>query len=134
MKTQNEILTEVYSLAVSSEINSLSGGIYKRIRPTDSKLEDCVIHIISGTYGKLLQDGALYIKIFYKDINANNTFFEDSARGQILEKMLFDFSQLLFKIPGTSFYKETREFVIEPDLDTKEHYVSMKINFKVTIY
>ncbi len=138
MKTQNEILTDIYKIVKTTPINDLNGGIYKNRRPTDSPLEDTVISLISGISGKFLKDGALSVKIFYPDINSNNSYFEDTEEGQVLETLLFNLSTTLLNTEGYSFEISTRETYTEAvtNEDKKEelwqHYTILKMNFKIT--
>jgi hypothetical protein len=132
MKTQNDILTELYKAAKASPIDGLTGGIYKRIRPTDSELEDCVLSTIGGVNGKFVQDGAILVKIFYKDKNVDNTYFEDTLRGGELEAMLLDFSTVLLKNNGfISFDVRSRQTYTEKFLEKNEHYAILRMNFKI---
>ena len=133
MKTQNAILTTVYKIIVASPIAGLNGGIYKNTRPTDSVLEDCVISLVNGISAKFLQDGSLFVKIFYADINEANTYFEDTARGEVLEGMLIDLAaELLKNNSGISFEIQTRETYTAKYEEQKQHYEILKINFKIT--
>jgi len=135
MKTQNEILTDIYKIIKDSPINDLNGGIYKKTRKTASILEDCVISLISGVNGKFLQDAGLYVKIFYNDLEENNTFSEDDLKGQQMELLLFNLSETLLKTNGYSFDIQSRETYTEKVLDDaiKQHYAILKINFKIII-
>lgn len=132
MKTQNDILTILYTVIQASPIGSLTGGLYKRIRPTESKLEDCVIGLINGNNAKFIHDGAILVKIFYKDINENNTYFEDTKRGGELETLLYDLSvELLKNNLGISFDVQSRQLYSEKFEEQHEHYVILKMNFKI---
>lgn len=137
MKTQNDILTDIYKIVKSSPIDALNGGVYKKIRPTNSKLEDCVIHLINGNNAKFLQDAALYVKIFYNDIQDDNTYYEDAKRGGELEQMLYDLSTTLYNANGYSFELQSRETYTEAVEGDKskihQHYAILKINFLITI-
>lgn len=134
MKTTNEILTSIYTLLKATPaIDNLSGGIYKKTRPTDSVLEDVVISLIPGTGRKFLQDGALYVKIFYKDILTNNTYYEDSVNGQAKETLLIAFSETLLKNTSYSFDITSREVYTEAVEELKQHYAILKINFQITV-
>jgi hypothetical protein len=139
MKTVNEILTDVRTLLLGTPIAALSGGIYKRIRPTDSNLQDTVIDLITGVKAKFLQDGALTVKIFYEDIYDNNTYYEDSATGEILENLLIDLSEELYKMNDYSFELSSREtytsrFKGEMGAESQihQHYAILKMNFQLT--
>lgn len=135
MKTQNEILTDIVGIIINSPINDLNGEIYKKTRKTDSDLEDCVVSLISGNNAKFLQDGALYVKIFYSDIkNTDNTYCEDSLNGELKEKLLFDLSETLLKTNGYSFDIQSRETYTEKIIDEyfHQHYAILKMNFLLT--
>jgi len=131
MLTTNEILTFLYSVIVASPINALGGGVYKKTRPTDSILEDCVISIIPGTSAKFVQDGAIYVKIFYLDINQDNTYYEDAATGQAMEILLRNLSESLLHLYNISFDVQSREIYTEAVPEIHQHYAILKINFKV---
>lgn len=131
MKTTNQILSDFWVLVNSNaSISALSGGVYKRTRPTESVLEDCVLHLISGTSGKFIQDGALYVKIFYNDLLVNNTYYEDTANGTTKESLLYALSEILLKMPGYTFYVDSREIYTEKAELINQHYAILKINFK----
>lgn len=131
MKTTNDILTDVYHIIKSSDINLLDGGIYKQTRPTDSVLNDCIISIISGVSAKFLQSGALYVKIFYADIESQNTYSEDLVTGSNMQQLLFDLSKTLIKTNSYSFDVQSREIYSESVEVKNEHYSILKINFKI---
>ena len=133
LKTKNEILNDINTAIMASAIPaSISGEVYKQIRPTDSEVEDCIFNLIQGISGKFLQSNALFVKIFYKDINDNNTFRENTKRGSEIERLLMDFSETLLNLKGYSFDVESREFQIEAVDETKEHFCILKINLRNT--
>lgn len=130
MKTTNDILTVIYKIVKASLIDDLNGGVYKVTRPTDSKLQDCIISLISGQSEKFIQTGAVYVKIFFSDLFINNTHTQDFVTGSIMETLLYDLSLSLFKIKGYSFDIQSREIYSEALQETNEHYSILKINFK----
>lgn len=131
MKTINKILSDVYTIINASPIAALNGGIYKKIRPTDSVLEDCIINVIPGTIRKFLQDGALYVKIYYVDILQNNTYFENTARGEQLEQLLLDLSEVLLKNHTYLFDVQSREIMNESITELHQHLVILKMNYEI---
>lgn len=131
MKTTNEILTDIWRIVSTSPITLLSGGIYKKTRPTDSSLEDCVISLISGVTAKFLQSEALYVKLFYVDVKRDNTYFEDEIRGQVLEQLLLALSETLLKTEGYSFDIQTRETYTERVIELNQHFAILKMNFQI---
>jgi hypothetical protein len=134
MKTRNDILTDIFKIISASPIKTaINGGIYKVTRPTDSKLEDCIFHLINGVNDKFLQYSALYVKIFYNDLLINNTYSEDLSKGSTFERLLFDLSVILLHTNGYSFDIQTRETYTEAVIETRQHYALLKINFLLTI-
>ena len=129
IKTQNEILTDFFNVVKVSPILALNGGIYKKTRPTDSKLEDCIISIINGQNGKFQQTSLLIVKIFYNDIQQGATYLDDSTNGQAKEKLLIDLSATFLKLANYSFFIETRETYIEQVEEIKQHYAVLRMNF-----
>lgn len=133
MKTTNQILTDIWAIVTASPINALTGGVYKKTRPTGSVLEDCVISLISGKSAKFVQDGAIYIKIFYADILLNNSWLEDTTNGAAKETLLYNLSETLLKTNGYSFYVQSREVYTEAVEELRQHYAILKMNFKLTV-
>lgn len=134
MKTTNAILTDMCALLTASPINDLNGGIYKKVRPTGSVLNDCVIHIITGNGAKFVQSGAIYIKIYYNMLMKGNTYYEDSLKGQQLEQLLIDFSSVLLCSNTYFFDVSSREVYSEPmQGGINQYFVILKMNFKLTI-
>lgn len=132
MITQNDILTAVIKIIESTDINLLSGGVYKKARPTDSELEDCVVSLIPGTVEKHIQDGSLHVKLFFTDILFDNTYYEDSANASSLELLLFGLSESLINSNiGLVFYKNTREIYTEPVEAIHQHFAILKINYEI---
>ena len=131
MKTTNTILSDIYTIVNASPIQALNGGIYKKIRPTDSQLEDCIISLISGVDSKFIQDGALYVKIFYKDLFQANTYMEDTLNGSAKELLLWNLSETLLNTEGYNFYVETRELYTESVPEIHQHFAILKMNFKI---
>jgi hypothetical protein len=132
MKTKNEILTDIYIESISSPLQGLSGEVYKNTRPTGSIAVDTVISMFSGVTGQFLQNGTLLIRIFYPDIFQDNTYYEDSEKGQELEQMLIDFSETLLKNNEYSFDVRTRETKTIKSQETDEHIASLMIDLLLT--
>jgi len=132
MKTTNDVLSDVYKVIVTTPINDLSGGIYKKTRPTDSELEDCVVSLISGVSAKFLTNGGLYVKIFYKDLFSNNTWYEDTLNGSAKEILLWNLSEGLLRMEGYSFEVQSRELYTESVEEIHQHFAILKINFLIT--
>lgn len=132
MIPQNQILTRVISEIQKTEIVNLTGGIYKKTRPTDSFLEDCTVNLITGGIGKFIQDGSLRVHLFYMDINILDTYYEDSNKAQIFENLLFNLSELLLLANiGVYFFENTREIYTSKIEDIHQHFAILKIDYKI---
>jgi hypothetical protein len=132
MLTTNEILTAIVTIIKASPIAALNGEIYKTTRPSNRELEDCIITVLNGANAKFVQIGALTVKIFFKDIQSGDTYFEDTLNGQAKEKLLFDLSETLLKKSGYFFLVESRTLNIEAVPEIHQHYAILSINFKLT--
>lgn len=134
MKTTNQILSDIYNVVKANlDIQALNGTVYKKTRITNSDLNDTVISLINGVSGKLLNDGAIYIKIFYNDLCINNSWIEDMSLGSQLEQILIAISETLLKLNGYSFNVQTREhYTDKVELEeVKQHYTILKMNFRI---
>jgi len=129
MTAISTILTDIWKVVKASPIDALNGGIYKRTRPTNSDLEDCVISIIPGTAAKFIQNGALYVKIFYKALFIDNTYYEDSVNALAKETLLINLSAILLKNKNYSFDIASREVYTEYVEELHQYYAILKINF-----
>lgn len=130
MERYSELLTQIYNITKTEIDLYITGEVYKKVRPVSSPLEDCVISIINGMTAKFVQNGAVYIKIFYKDILSNNTYFEDTTKSAIFETLLFNLSNKLINQNFIVFDIRSRELYSEPVDKTNEHYYILKLNFK----
>lgn len=132
MRTSYQILTDVYNIANTAIKPLISGEIYKNIIPYTDSLENCVVSLISGQIDKFIQDGALYVKIFYNDILQGSVYYDDIVRGGELEAILYSFSDQLKTLNGYSFEYDKREIYTDEFHDKHQHYAILKMNFKLT--
>jgi len=131
MKTTTDVITDVIEVIKASSIPANTNGeIYRKTRPTESELEDTVVHIIPGVQGKFVFDGTVFVKIFYKNIQLGTTWAENSTRAVQLEALLYQLSQNLLDMPEYTYYIQSREIYTEPVLEVQQYYAILKINFK----
>lgn len=131
MKTQNDILDDVYGLLKLSPISTTySCPIYKQTRPAGSLAKDCVFHTILGVNSKFYRMGVLTVRIYYPDINNGSTYYEDTITGELLEQALIDFSGVLVNKSGYHFEIESRETFTEAVEEIHQHCALLKIKFK----
>jgi len=130
MERYSTLLTYIWNLTKTEIQSEITGNVYKKVRPVSSQVEDCVISIINGFTAKFVQNGAVYIKIFYKDVLSENTYFEDTEKSAVFETILFNLSNKLLVQNFIVFDIKSREIYSEPVNETNEHYCILKLNFK----
>lgn len=109
----------VYKLIAESEIPSLiTGGVYKRVRPDNSKQEDLIIR--PGT----LRDGAISLLfidllLFVPDLQSDETHYEPD------EERIEELSQLIVNVfnyqVGPQYTITCEENVVQQD-ENGQHY------------
>lgn len=130
MKTNDQILNTIISLLKLSPLNDLNGGIYKKVRPTDSKSTDVVVNLLSGGFSKFENKGKLIVKVCVPNIINGITSYEDTKNTAIIEQLLIDFSnKILTTNNDISFYVETREIYTEASFEKDISNVILRINY-----
>lgn len=80
MKTDIDIKDDIYNhLKGSSLAKTVTGGLYKRVRPVDSVLEDIVISVLANQNGQM-QEAFVNVNIYVADNLVGNQYEEDSIR------------------------------------------------------
>lgn len=134
MIVPNVILADLRTYIIDSGILSgITGNITVNVRKTNSILEDCVISMITGTTNKFINPNLLLIKIFYKDYQNGDSFYENFERGAELQNLLVAIKDLLLKNTDYVFSENSIQLYSEPTEKTQEHYVILRINFQVLI-
>lgn len=92
-KTGGAVVDNVYSFILQSEIpNFISGDVYKNKRPTNNKIEDCIIMFRTGLDNRVMdgntQSGALSINIYVPFID-NGTGIKIPNQSRITEIEMF---------------------------------------------
>jgi hypothetical protein len=130
MKSKNEILTAVMKEAQA--FLTIGGNVYKQTRPTGSTSEDCVVSLMAEAAGKFVQNGRLYVKIFYPNLYVGNTWYENMPRGQQLEQQLENFSNHLAQKSIVHMNTQSRRIrtVPMPPDTTQEHYALLQIDYE----
>lgn len=129
MKTNDQILNIIINLLKSSPLNDLNGSIYKKVRPTDSKLVDVVVNVLSAGFSKFENKGKLIVKVCVPNIVNGITSYEDTKNTAIIEQLLIDFSNKILTNNGISFYIETREIYTEASFEKDVSSVVFRINY-----
>lgn len=112
MKTQNEILSDIYA-RISSYLGEFSGKVYKYTRPLDSTKEDVVISLLGNVTSKFQNINTLYIQCFCEDILVENTYYPDFLKLDAFERLLYKVSTELSFSNTYQVDLRTRTFDIE---------------------
>lgn len=84
MKTDIEIKDDIYDyLKDSSLTRTINGNLYKRLRPTNSTLEDVVISVLANSNGQM-QEAFVNVNIYVKDNLVEGQYEEDTIRCRLL--------------------------------------------------
>lgn len=130
MMTDSEIKSDLFKLIKESELaRAITGKVYKRPRPQNSKKEDCVIRVIANENGEI-QTAIAIVNIYIPDVFVEemNEWTEDDPRIAELSKMaeqLFNHNRTLanrlIELQSQQTFEETG----------KEHFVSNRILFNI---
>lgn len=131
MRTEGEILQLVYDIvkgsALYSFIHQHGGEVFKKRRPIhrEGKM-DVVIAVLAGTNGKL-QSFSVNVNVYYRDINSNGEFFEDTALSKEVQRQCADLFEHIDRNEYFISYAAgsvPKTFALE---DTHEHFVRNEI-------
>ena len=90
MKTDIDIKDDIYRFVKDSALHStISGNIYKTVRPNNSALEDIVISVLANN-NRQLQEAYVYVNIYVQDVFNGTYYEEDSKRLRTLCALAFD--------------------------------------------
>lgn len=113
---------------------SISGEVYKKglrptYEPTTAHKEDAVVMVTSGTHAQL-QKAVCLVNVYVPDIlTSDGRSLEDKARCGEIEEMLLPIPAILTKDIDGRFQQVDMLLTIE-EPETKEHFVSLKMDFK----
>lgn len=84
MKTDIEIKDDIYDYLKDSRLTmAINGNLYKRLRPTNSTLEDVVISVLANSNGQI-QEAFVNVNIYVKDNLVEGQYEEDTIRCRLL--------------------------------------------------
>lgn len=131
MKTDIEIKDYLYALIKGSILeNTVNGGLYKDMRPSDSKNEDIIISVLDSLNGDI-QNIIANVNIYVPDISRGNDKIENSARLRVLARLAVD---LLDDYNGSTFRIEVQKQPILAVPDLEEHCINTRILISQTTF
>lgn len=132
-RTGSQIEQDFYAIFKASALPGIiSGDVYKHgLRPIDSTKEDAVISLISGIDGQI-QVGRLVLNIYVPDIESGGRKYRNSARCRALETELDAIIQNI----NDSRYDVSLSDMLQtyPEPEIEQHFISAKINFRVSTF
>lgn len=110
---------------------SIKGKTYKKgMRPMSSQTEDCVVSFLSGT-AEQIQKGFVVVNVYVNDIiGSDGMYYRDIKRCDTMESVLAGIVDKLNK-QGEIYFSKDGMVVTLPEEDLKQHFVSLKMKFKV---
>lgn len=135
MITTLDILDIIYARLAASDMiigttNSISGGLYKLVRPMDASKEDIVINCLPVT-NDLLQLATVNVNIYVPDLHASvggiQQHLPDLARLDELAAMAIT-SLKDVNTPGYYFYVASQ--VVYNEEAIHQHFVNIRIEFR----
>ena len=136
-KTGQQVEDDIYGIVKTSPLASIiNGSVYKfGTRPRDSKSEDAVVKFVTGYDGQI-QSGTVVINIYVPDFDAsgNGVLVRDITRcteieiaaNKWVDSLTADKSDYIFRLSQTIYTEE------EPEI--KQHFVSIRLRFKLTTF
>ena len=114
----------------------ISGNVYyKDMRPRQmaggsNRREDCEVSVLTAR-GSQVVEGSCIVNIYVPDtITASGLNMKTKQRCDDLEKWMESLPELLRDGVGVYFWRDGLILSV-PEPDTKEHFVSLKMKFKV---
>lgn len=125
MKTDEDILQDVWNLIKGSKLAKSVDAMYKRTRPNNSQGTDLVISVLEN-HNARYQESILYVNIYVRDLNVDGTFYADNKKLKALSKNAYDALKLydngIFKI------RVTRQDIY-PQEASHSHCISTRLRY-----
>ena len=127
MKTDIEIKDDIYNYLKGSSLESaVTGGLYKRVRPTNSTSEDIVISVLANQNGQI-QEAFINVNIYVADNWVEGQYEEDTIRCRTLCRIA---SELLEVGRGDGFrFSLDSQRVLKVE-GRNEHFINNKLFYK----
>ena len=119
MKSDIDIKDDIYTFIKGSELeNAVTGKLRKTRRPTNSKLEDIVISMVSNLNAQV-QEAFVNVNIYVSDIIRDNQMEEDTIR----LRELCDLSKTLLKVGRGGDFRFTIDTQRVLEVEGKDEHV-----------
>jgi hypothetical protein len=136
-KTGQQIEDDIYELLNSGPLPSIvNGTVYKfGMRPKDSKLEDAIVRFVTGLDGEI-QEGVVVVNIYVLDFDAyqDGIMRKDITRCTELEIAAREWVKSLTTAISNYKFKLAKTIYTEEEPELKQHFVSVKLKFRLTTF
>lgn len=136
-KTGQQIENDIYELVKNSPLASLiDGKVYKfGTRPKDSKKEDAVVKFVQGEDDQI-QSGTVVINLYVPDFDPyeNGVLVRDITRCTELEVLSNKWVKSLTPDKSSYIFRLAQTIHTQEEPDINQHFVSIRLRFKVTTF
>ncbi|MCL1932845.1 MAG: hypothetical protein FWF53_03385 [Candidatus Azobacteroides sp.] len=138
-KTGQQIEDDVYETVKTGPLASvISGGVYKYgTRPRDSKKEDIIVKFVSGSGGEdPIQSGTVVVNIYVPDLDPyeNGVSVRDISRCTEIENAANDWVKSLTANKSNYLFRTVQTIYTEEAAEINQHFVSVKLRFRLTTF
>lgn len=132
LKSDNQIIDDVYRHLMRLKMNDLvSGRLCKRERMGEPGDEDVIILVIAQGMVDDVQEAAVNVNIYVRDILVEGQWVLNKRRIDELEPMAKEMLKLGGLGEDYSFYLEKQETFRNRDFDNPhEHYISNRLTYR----
>lgn len=123
-----------FTLVTIPEI--ISGTVYKfGMRPKDSQTEDAIVKFVTGFDGQI-QEGVVVVNIYVPDFDAyeDGVMRKDITRCTELEVVSAEWVKSLTAEKSDYKFKLAQTIYTEEEPEINQHFVSVRLNFKLTTF
>lgn len=136
-KTGQQVEDDIYGLVnASSLLPLISGAVYKfGMRPKDSQAEDAIVKFVTGLDGQI-QEGVVVVNIYVPDFDVyeDGVMRKDITRCTELEVTAVEWVKSLTVAKSDYKFKLAQTIYTEEEPDMHQHFVSVRLNFKLTTF
>lgn len=136
-KTGQQIEDDIYELVNESSLPSLiSGTVYKfGMRPKDSQTEDAIVKFVTGLDGQI-QEGVVVVNIYVPDFDVyeDGIMRKDIIRCTEIEVIAGEWVKTLTAGVSNYKFKLSQTIYTEEEPELKQHFVSVRLKFRLTTF
>jgi hypothetical protein len=136
-KTGQQVENDIYGLINYSPLASLiNGGVYKfGMRPKGSMKEDAIVKFVQG-YDSQIQSGTVVVNVYVPDFDPyeNGVLVRDIARCERIESAANEWVITLTTEKSDYKFKLAQTIYTEEEAEINQHFVSIRLKFRLTTF